>query len=62
LAFKDENIGWESSGKVIYKTTDGGYTWQKEFEGESRIKKLYYTENVLYAFAEGDLLYRYYFK
>ena len=62
LAFKDENIGWESSGKVIYKTTDGGYTWQKEFEGESRIKKLYYTENVLYAFAEDGLLYRYYFK
>ena len=62
LAFKDENIGWESSSKVIYKTTDGGYTWQKEFEGESRIKKLYYTENVLYAFAEDGLLYRYYFK
>ena len=62
LAFKDENIGWESSNKVIYKTTDGGYTWQKEFEGESRIKKLYYTENVLYAFAEDGLLYRYYFK
>ena len=62
LAFKDENIGWESSGKVIYKTTDGGYTWQKEFEAESRIKKLYYTENVLYAFAEDGLLYRYYFK
>ena len=62
LAFKDENIGWESSSKVIYKTTDGGYTWQKEFEAESRIKKLYYTENVLYAFAEDGLLYRYYFK
>ena len=62
LAFKDENIGWESSGKVIYKTTDGGYTWQKEFEAESNIKKLYYTENVLYAFAEDGLLYRYYFK
>ena len=62
LAFQDENIGWESSGKVIYKTTDGGYTWQKEFEAESRIKKLYYTENVLYAFAEDGLLYRYYFK
>ncbi len=62
LAFKDENIGWESSSKVIYKTTDGGYTWQKEFEAESNIKKLYYTENVLYAFAEDGLLYRYYFK
>lgn len=62
LAFQDENIGWLSSGKVIYKTTDGGNTWQKEFEAESRIKKLYYTENVLYAFAEDGLLYRYYFK
>ena len=62
LAFKDENIGWESSGKVIYKTTDGGYTWQKEFKAESKIKKLYYAENVLYAFAEDGLLYRYYFK
>ena len=31
-------------------------------KGESRIKKLYYTENVLYAFAEDGLLYRYYFK
>ena len=62
LAFQDENTGWLSSGKVIYKTTDGGNTWQKEFEAESRIKKLYYTENVLYAFAEDGLLYRYYFK
>ena len=62
LAFQDENTGWQSSGKVIYKTTDGGNTWQKEFEAESRIKKLYYTENVLYAFAEDGLLYRYYFK
>ena len=62
LAFQDENTGWQSSSKVIYKTTDGGNTWQKEFEAESRIKKLYYTENVLYAFAEDGLLYRYYFK
>lgn len=62
LAFQDENTGWQSSGKVIYKTTDGGNTWQKEFEAESRIKKLYYTQNVLYAFAEDGLLYRYYFK
>ena len=62
LAFQDENIGWQSSGKVIYKTTDGGNTWQKEFEAESNIKKLYYTQNVLYAFADDGLLYRYYFK
>ena len=62
LAFQDENTGWQSSGKVIYKTTDGGNTWQKEFEAESDIKKLYYTQNVLYAFAENGLLYRYYFK
>ena len=62
LAFQDENTGWQSSGKVIYKTTDGGNTWQKEFEAESDIKKLYYTQNVLYAFAEDGLLYRYYFK
>ena len=62
LAFQDENTGWQSSGKVIYKTTDGGNTWQKEFEAESDIKKLYYTQNVLYAFADDGLLYRYYFK
>ena len=62
LAFQDENTGWLSSGKVIYKTTDGGNTWQKEFEAESNIKKLYYTQNVLYAFADDGLLYRYYFK
>ncbi|ALC97520.1 hypothetical protein AM608_07635 [Capnocytophaga sp. oral taxon 323] len=62
LAFQDENIGWVSLDKVIYKTTDGGNTWQKEFEAESNIKKLYYTQNVLYAFAENGLLYRYYFK
>ena len=62
LAFQDENTGWQSSGKVIYKTTDGGNTWQKEFEAESNIKKLYYTQNVLYAFADDGLLYRYYFK
>ena len=62
LAFKDENIGWESSSKVIYKTTDGGNTWQKEFEAESYIEKLYYNQNVLYAFADDGLLYRYYFK
>ena len=62
LAFQDENTGWQSSGKVIYKTTDGGNTWQKEFEAESNIKKLYYTQNVLYAFANDGLLYRYYFK
>ena len=62
LAFQDENTGWQSSGKVIYKTTDGGNTWQKEFEAESYIKKLYYTQNVLYAFADDGLLYRYYFK
>ena len=62
LAFQDENTGWQSLDKVIYKTTDGGNTWQKEFEAESNIKKLYYTQNVLYAFAENGLLYRYYFK
>ena len=62
LAFQDENTGWQSLGKVIYKTTDGGNTWQKEFEAESNIKKLYYTQNVLYAFADDGLLYRYYFK
>ena len=62
LAFQNENTGWQSLGKVIYKTTDGGNTWQKEFEAESDIKKLYYTQNVLYAFAEDGLLYRYYFK
>ena len=62
LAFQDENTGWQSLGKVIYKTTDGGNTWQKEFEAESDIKKLYYTQNVLYAFADDGLLYRYYFK
>ena len=62
LAFQDENIGWVSLDKVIYKTTDGGNTWQKEFEAESDIKKLYYTQNVLYAFADDGLLYRYYFK
>ena len=62
LAFQDENIGWVSLDKVIYKTTDGGNTWQKDFEAESNIKKLYYTQNVLYAFAENGLLYRYYFK
>ena len=62
LAFQDENTGWQSLDKVIYKTTDGGNTWQKEFEAESDIKKLYYTQNVLYAFADDGLLYRYYFK
>ena len=62
LAFQDENTGWVSLDKVIYKTTDGGNTWQKEFEAESNIKKLYYTQNVLYAFADDGLLYRYYFK
>ena len=62
LAFQDENTGWQSLDKVIYKTTDGGNTWQKEFEAESNIKKLYYTQNVLYAFADDGLLYRYYFK
>ncbi|WP_255495765.1 WD40/YVTN/BNR-like repeat-containing protein [Capnocytophaga sp. oral taxon 903] len=62
LAFQDENTGWQSSGKVIYKTTDGGNTWQKEFEAESYIEKLYYNQNVLYAFADDGLLYRYYFK
>ena len=62
LAFQDENTGWQSSGKVIYKTTNGGNTWQKEFEAESYIEKLYYNQNVLYAFADDGLLYRYYFK
>lgn len=62
LAFADEQTGWISSDKTVYKTTDGGISWKKVLEAETHIERLIYTDEALYAFAQEGNLYRYYFK
>jgi len=63
--FPTNQIGYcliSGSVNKIYKSTDGGYSWQKlPFEIPIGVRSLAFQDE-LYAFADDGLLYRYYFK
>jgi len=59
ISFIDENNGW-LAGSHIWKTTDGGYNWNKEFSNRYHINSLYMiNENLGFAVGNNGAIYKY---
>lgn len=60
FTFKDENIGWYISGNEIFKTIDGGTSWQLDYSNDTECKAILYTDDILWVIANEKIL-KYYF-
>ena len=60
FTFKDENTGWYISGNEIFKTIDGGISWQLDYSNDTECKGILYTDDVLWVIANEKIL-KYYF-
>lgn len=64
LHFVNDNIGFaaarrESDGNgIIYKTIDGGLSWNMSFTSQSRIFSITHYEDIVFAAGAGGLIYR----
>ncbi len=53
MFFKDANNGWVAGAHNILHTSDGGKTWENQFDGEGRILAIYF-KNDKDGFAAGE--------
>lgn len=53
MYFRDEQNGWAAGRNIIMHTSDGGKTWEKQFDGEGRILAIYF-KNDKDGFAGGE--------
>ncbi len=60
FTFKSKDIGWYISGKNIFKTVNGGTSWELDFTNDTDCKGILYNEDTLWVIANSKLL-KYYF-
>lgn len=53
MYFKDANNGWVGGASYILHTSDGGKTWEKQYEGQGRVLAIYF-KNDKDGFAGGE--------
>jgi len=64
LHFVDDNIGFAAARRasdgngIIYKTIDGGLSWNMSFTSQSRIYSITHFEDIVFAAGAGGLIYR----
>jgi|GEM_PF-997408 len=61
FSFKDETLGWYSSGNKVYKTLDGGSTWSIDYTHNSDIKKISYDNELVWALSNNKI-FKYFLK
>ncbi|WP_438423557.1 IPT/TIG domain-containing protein [Aquimarina macrocephali] len=60
FAFKNKDIGWYISGKNIFKTVDGGASWELYYTNDTDCKGVLYNEDTLWVIANGKILKHYF--
>jgi len=53
MYFKDDQNGWVGGASIIIHTTDGGKTWENQWEGGGRVQCMYF-KNANDGFAAGE--------
>lgn len=56
LSFKNSNEGWFVAGNNIYKTTNGGTSWNIDYTNDTACKGVLYNDGIIWVIAEGKTL------
>ena len=54
--FLDTSVGYSFLDNIIFKTTDGGVTWNKDIEAEGKIRRIDIKDNIVIAKIENGML------
>lgn len=60
FTFKNKDFGWYISGNNIFKTINGGMTWELDYTNDTECKGILYNEDILWVIANESIL-KYYF-
>ncbi|AIY14532.1 IPT/TIG domain-containing protein [Cellulophaga baltica] len=56
FVFLDTSVGYSFLDNIIFKTTDGGVTWNKDIEAEGKIRQIDIKDNIVIAKIENGML------
>ncbi|WP_422091656.1 IPT/TIG domain-containing protein [Tenacibaculum ovolyticum] len=60
FTFKNKDIGWYISGNEIFKTIDGGISWELNYTNDTECKSILYNQDILWVIANDKILKKYF--
>lgn len=60
FTFKNKDIGWYISGNEIFKTIDGGISWELDYTNNTECKSILYNQDILWVIANDKILKKYF--
>jgi len=60
FTFKNKDFGWFISGNNIFKTVNGGMTWELDYTNDTECKGILYNEDILWVIANENILKHYF--